>query len=304
MGWIRNRSTRRQTSPIPGLDEGERPVLVHALDGFLGAGSGPRVAAEYIGGDDGMVVESLDVDEYYDYRARRPPLIFDEDHYREYEPPTLDVRLHRDQVGTPYLMLAGPEPDYRWEAFAIDVADVIEQYDVGLTVGMGAVPMGVPHTRPLVVTQHANRKALVDQRNLWNGQVVVPASAQALLEYRLGEWGFDAMGYVVHVPHYLAQVDYPAASIALLESVSRRTGLRFELDELRARQVEAIADIEDQIREQDGGAVLANLEQQYDAFSRGANQSLLASDEALPSGDELGRQFEQFLAQVDKRDDD
>lgn len=302
MNWIRKR--RQREMPAAGLEPGERPVLLHALDGFLGAGSGPRMAAEHLADDEGRIVESFDLDEYYDYRARRPPLVFDEDRYVDYAPPTLDVRLLRDAVGTPYLLLAGPEPDYAWETFATDVAEIIERYDVSLTVGIGAVPMGVPHTRPLVITQHANRKALIDQRNLWNGQVIVPASAQAVLEYRLGEWGHDALGYVVHVPHYLAQVDYPTASIALLESVAHRTGLKFDLDGLRAKQVEAIADIDEQVREQDGGAVLASLEQQYDTFSRGAAESLLASDDPLPSGDELGRQFEQFLAQVDKRDDD
>lgn len=304
MRWIRDRRARRAHDALSALEGSERPVLLHALDGFLGAGSGPRLAAEHITADDAPVLESFDVDEFYDYRARRPPMVFDEDHYADYDAPTLDVRVHRDDAGTPYLVLAGPEPDYRWETFATEVAEVIERYNVSLTVGMGAVPMGVPHTRPLVVTQHGNRKELLDQRNLWNGQIIVPASAQSMLEFRLGEWGFDAIGYVVHVPHYLAQVDYPAASIALLESVTRRTGLVFDLDYLRTKQVEAIADIEEQIREQDGGEVLANLEQQYDAFSRGASESLLAADEPLPSGDELGRQFEQFLAQVDRRDDE
>lgn len=304
MRWIRDRRARRAQEELSALGAEERPVLLHALDGFLGAGSGPRLAAEHIGDEGAPVLDSFDVDEYYDYRARRPPMVFDEDHYADYEAPTLDVRLNRDDNGTPYLMLAGPEPDYRWELFATEVAEVIERYNVSLTVGIGAVPMGVPHTRPLVVTAHGTRKKLLDQRNLWNGQVIVPASAQSMVEYRLGEWGYDAIGYVVHVPHYLAQVDYPAASIALLEAVTRRTGLVFDLDRLRTRQVEAITDIEDQIREQNGGEVLASLEQQYDAFSRGANQSLLAADEPLPSGEELGRQFEQFLAQVDRRDDE
>lgn len=302
MRWIRKRR-----SPVrePAAErDGEGLILLHALDGFLGAGSGPRMAAEHVSGDETTVVESFDLDAYYDYRARRPPVVFDEDHYSDYQPPTLDVRLQRDASGTPFLVLAGPEPDYAWEMFATEVAEVIERYDVSLTVGMGAVPMGVPHTRPLVITQHANRKELVDRRNLWNGQLIVPASAQSMLEYRLGEWGYDAMGYVVHVPHYLAQVDYPAASIALLEAVSRSTGLSFDLEGLRVKQADAIADIDEQVREQDGGEVLATLEQQYDTFSRGASESLLASDEPLPSGDELGRQFEQFLAQVDERDDD
>jgi len=46
------------------------------------------------------------------------------------------------------------------------------------------------------------------------------------------------------------------------------------------------------------------LERQYDAFIEAQeNKSLLARDEDLPSGDELGAEFERFLAQQarDKR---
>lgn len=293
---------RRQDDQPDGPTEGSRPTMVYALDGFLGAGSAPRLAAAHLAEQPGEVLASFDIDDYYDYRARRPPMVFDRDHYTDYEDPTLQVRLQRDEAGRPYLLLAGPEPDFRWEQFITQVHEVIEEYDVDLSVGMGAVPMGVPHTRPLMITAHGNRSELVDRRNLWSGQLMVPASAQALLEYRLGEWGHDAVGYVVHVPQYLAQVDYPTASIALLEAVVQRTGLEFDLEPLRARQAEAIADIEQQIRDQDGGEVLAGLEEQYDAFTRGATESLLADDDKLPSGDEIGRQFEQFLARIDRRD--
>lgn len=293
---------RRQDDQPDGPTEGSRPTMVYALDGFLGAGSAPRLAAAHLAEQPGEVLASFDIDDYYDYRARRPPMVFDRDHYTDYEDPTLQVRLQRDESGRPYLLLAGPEPDFRWEQFITQVHEVIEEYDVDLSVGMGAVPMGVPHTRPLMITAHGNRSELVDRRNLWSGQLMVPASAQALLEYRLGEWGHDAVGYVVHVPQYLAQVDYPTASIALLEAVVQRTGLEFDLEPLRARQAEAIADIEQQIRDQDGGEVLAGLEEQYDAFTRGATESLLADDDKLPSGDEIGRQFEQFLARIDRRD--
>ncbi len=44
--------------------------------------------------------------------------------------------------------------------------------------------------------------------------------------------------------------------------------------------------------------VVTALEQQYDSFvAAQENRSLLARDEELPSGDELGAQFEQFLAE-------
>ena len=40
------------------------------------------------------------------------------------------------------------------------------------------------------------------------------------------------------------------------------------------------------------------MESQYDAFvSAQENRSLLARDEDLPSGEELGAEFERFLAQ-------
>lgn len=283
---------------------GERPVLIHALDGFLGAGSGPRIAAEQLRSGHGEVVHTFDLDAMYDYRARRPPIAFRGDHYQDYDEPRLDVVLEHDRGGRPYLLLAGPEPDFGWEGFIAETRGVIEEFDVPLTVGLASVPMGVPHTRPLVITAHGNRAELVDRQNLWSTEVTVPSSAQALLEYRLGQEGHDAVGFVVHVPHYLAQIEYPTAALALLDALLDRVPLDIEVDDLRARQQETLAEIEQQIQEQNGAVLLSGLEEQYDAFTRGAAQSLLASDDALPSGDELADQFEQFLARIRQDDDE
>jgi len=209
------------------------------------------------------------------------------------------VRLLEDAEGTPYLLLSGPEPDYRWEAFSAAVRALVERFDVGLVVGMGAVPMGVPHTRPIMITTHASRSDLVDRPNLWRAQMVVPTSAQSLLELRLGERGHDAMGYVAHVPHYLAQVEYPTAAVALLSAVAERTGLRLDLTSLIETAESTLSEIDEQVTEQDGGTVLSNLEEQYDAFARGASESLLATEGPLPTADELGKQVEEFLADLD-----
>ncbi|MDF2966383.1 MAG: hypothetical protein K0Q93_161 [Nocardioidaceae bacterium] len=305
------------------------PVLLHALDGFLSAGQAGRLAADHLLGADatvgrpdeqvdgqvddlpddraggpvgGEVVAALDVDRLFDYRARRPPLAFDQDHYSAYEAPRLDVRRLVDAAGTPYLLLAGPEPDYGWEGFADAVRRIVETFGVRLVVGIGAVPMAVPHTRPIVVTAHATRPELVDRPNLWSGRLVVPASAQALLELRLGEWGQDAMGYVAHVPHYVSQVEFAPAAVTLLEAAGAAAGLTFDLDALAEAASVTLGEVDRQVVEQEGEEVLSALEQQYDAFSRGAGQSMLARDDELPSADELGQQFEQFLAGLDHRE--
>ena len=58
---------------LDGLSDG--PVLVVALDGFLDAGSASALAVGHLqDGRAGTVVASFEVDEFYDYRARRPPM--------------------------------------------------------------------------------------------------------------------------------------------------------------------------------------------------------------------------------------
>jgi hypothetical protein len=212
----------------------------------------------------------------------------------------LVVRVCFDTLGTPYLLMSGPEPDTHWEAFAQSVRHIVEAFDVRLTMALGAVPMAVPHTRPVMLTNHATDQSLLLHDNPWAGQIRIPSSAQSMLEIRLGEWGHDAMGFVAHVPHYLAQFDYPAASLRLLEAVEVATGLEWDLTALaRTAEIKA-AEIAGQIEDSDEVRnVVSGLEQQYDAFHTDANTLPIAEDRDLPTAEELGAEFERFLAGLD-----
>jgi len=282
-----------------GGDDGSL-TMVLVLDGFLDAGAAAvRAARHLVSLSDGPVVATFEIDELHDYRARRPAMSFVRDHYESYDAPRLVVRLLHDAGGTPYLLLHGPEPDTRWEGFARAVREVLERFGVTRVVGMGAVPMAVPHTRPIAITQHANNPGLLSGDSPWRGELRIPSSAQALLELRLGEWGHDAMGFVAHIPHYLAQLEYPRASAALLEHVERAGRLTIDLSALRAEGEEREAEIAQYLAaNEEVSEVVTALEQQYDAFTRAeaSGSSLLAGDQPLPTGEEIGQQFEQFLA--------
>jgi len=298
---------------VPELAGVEELRMVVALDGFLDAGNAGAIACRHLvaeggsaDGGGGLVVATFDVDQLHDYRARRPPMSFVRDHYEAYDAPRLVVRLLRDEGGSPYLLLHGPEPDVRWEAFCRGVLEVVERFSVALVVGMGSVPMAVPHTRPIAITHHANNPDLITGSSPWQGELRIPGSAQALLEVRLGEWGHDALGFVAHVPHYLAQLDYPRASQALLEQVERAARVTIDLTDLGTEADER----EDEIARylaanSEVGDVVTALEQQYDAFARAeeSGSSLLAEDQPLPTGEEIGQQFEQFLAGLERPDD-
>ena len=66
----------------------------------------------------------------------------------------------------------------------------------------------------------------------------------------------------------------------------------------------ALVEVEEQVAQNpEVAAVVAGLEQQYDAFMAGADrEGLLAGDLSIPTADELGAQFEQFLAQQPETD--
>ena len=283
-------------------------TLVVVLTGFLDAGKAAELAAAHLADlSDGKVVATFDVDALHDYRARRPPVTFVRDHYADYEAPRLVVRALRDTGGTPFLLLAGPEPDTRWEGFARAVREVVEHFGVSRTVSLGAVPMAVPHTRPIAITPHANRPELVPGESPWQGELRVPASAQALLEVRLGEWGLDALGFVAHIPHYLAQMEYPQAALVLLEHLEIGGRLTIDLGDLREAAEITETEVDRYLASHDEvGEVVRGLEQQYDSFreAEASGSSLLAGDEPLPTGEEIGSAFEAFLADLDDRPKD
>ncbi|MGH3794421.1 MAG: PAC2 family protein [Pseudonocardiaceae bacterium] len=275
-------------------------VLLHALDGFVDAGHAGRMAVEHLLASlEHRVLATFDVDQLLDYRSRRPSMIFDGDHWASYEQPRLVLYEVRDEAGTPFLILSGAEPDLQWERFTDAVLELVEHFGVGLTVGLGAVPMAVPHTRPVTVTAHATRPDLVSSYQRWFGTVEVPGSVGALVELRLGEAGHDAMGFTVHVPHYLARIEYPESARGLLEHVARSSGLELPSEALRPAAWRVLAEVEEQIsRSKQSAALVAGLEARFDAATGSSGQlPMLGTDaEPLPTGDEIAAELEQFLA--------
>ena len=89
----------------------------------------------------------------------------------------------------PFLLLHGAEPDYAWERFVAAVGALVERLGVTSVVALQAIPMPVPHTRPVTVTAHATRRQLIEPYPVYWGEMRIPGSVSALLELRLGEAG-------------------------------------------------------------------------------------------------------------------
>ncbi|MCU1595226.1 MAG: hypothetical protein JWO12_2618 [Frankiales bacterium] len=273
-------------------------VLVQALDGFIDAGGARKLASDHLLEKlPGRVLARFDHDQLFDYRARRPIMVFAKDHWDSYDAPLLALHLLHDEQGKPFLLLAGPEPDVQWERFTAAVEQLCTVLGVKRSIGLNAIPMGLPHTRPVGVIAHGVPHELVEGYEPWVETVHVPASAGHLLEYRLGEAGFEAMGFAVHVPHYVSQSAYPAAAAQLVREVAKAGSLQLPVDALDEAAVATRVSLDEQVAgAPEVAEVVKQLEEQYDAFVSGRGRSLLDESE-LPTADELGAELERFLSE-------
>lgn len=285
------------TGELPELD---RPVLVQALTGFVDAGGAVRLAGEHLLESlQARPIVTFDIDQLLDYRSRRPSMVLMEDHWESYDEPELRLHLLHDQAGTPFLLLRGLEPDLHWGRFTAAMRGLIDRLGVRLTLGLNSIPMAVPHTRPTGIIAHATNPELITGYQPRVPRVQVPGSVANLLEFQLGREGRDAAGFAAQVPHYVAQLDYPAAAGSLLAAVSEAAGLLLPAEALRSAAEETRREIDEQIASSDeGGTLVRALEQQYDTFARGQERGrgLLAGDGSLPTADELAAELEQFLS--------
>lgn len=267
-------------------------ALVVALDGWTDAGSGASTAAATLGDTaPSTTVGRARPDELFDFRDRRPVVSIDRGVFGAVTWPELTLQRIDPLDGTPFLLLAGAEPDFGWQALGAELVELARAVGLRDYVGMGSVPGPVPHTRPVRVTTTSNDEDLLERFGRAHEQMVVPASAQVTIEVGLGEMGLRTLGLWARVPHYVAG-EYPAAASMLLQRLGEHlsfSAVRDELDEEAADHRERLdAAARDS---EDVTAHIAALEAAYDADV--ADDAGLQGP--LPTGDEIAHELEQFL---------
>lgn len=304
----RHSNLYRMIEPVPDLraEDGRGPVLVHGLEGFSDAGHAIQGATEHLREQlDSQLIVEFDADELVDYRSRRPHLKYSFDHFTEYAEPTIQMHAVKAEDGTSFLLLSGLEPDLRWDGFTESVIDLASSFGVRMSIGLGSIPLGVPHTRPTHSSAHASDVDLIRGYTAWPGEFSVPGNVSSLLELRMAEHGIPSAGFTVHVPQYLAQNTYPAAILNLVGNIASMGELELPTAELE----KAVEEFTEQVNAQVAHSpeivtAIEMMEKQYDEFmeTRLGSDSLNPGGKPLPSGDEIGAEFERFLAQ--QSDDD
>jgi hypothetical protein len=281
--------------------------LVILLTGFIDAGRSVATASRHL--IDSTTHERVwvfDNDELLDYRARRPTFTFEQTKLTDYRPPELVLRLVTDELGMQFLLLTGYEPDYRWEAAAEAVVTAIETFEVSATTWVHAIPMPVPHTRPVGMTVSGNREELIEQYSVWRPTTEVPGTFVHLVEFMLTALGHPTAGFVLLIPHYLADADYPGGTVAVLDAITTGTGISLRTDALREAGREFLTDIADQVSENHELAkLITNLESRHDTYmiDNPTPSPFVDGEGQFPSAESIAAELEKFLRTRGTSDD-
>ena len=274
--------------------------LVTGLTGFADAGGAVSQINKYVFNTlETERVGTFNNDLLIDYRARRPIFQFEETALTSYEPPRLSLDLVKDELGSQFLFLSGYEPDFRWEQASNTILDLIQVLEVTTSTWVHAIPMPVPHTRSLGVTVSGNRSDITESLSVWRPTTGVPGTMMHLIEYRLQELEQPTAGFVVLVPHYLADTEFPDAVVTALQSVSAATGLIFPTDVLREAGREFLQGIAEQVdNNHELQKLVDRLENRHDSYMEDnpMPSPLMGVDGEVPTADTIAAELQSFLA--------
>ena len=278
--------------------ETDAPVLVMMLAGWIDAGAAAATAVAALDGQiDSRTIVTFDPDTFIDYRARRPIMELRDGVNTRLVWPDLVLKHGHDATGRDLLLLTGNEPDANWRRFCTAVVGLSGELGVRQVVGLGAYPFGTPHTRPSRLSLSCSSAEVAARISYLKNSVDVPAGIAAALERALGDAGVEVVGLWAQVPHYVANLPYPGASVALLDGLAAVAGVRCDVGTLRADAAGHGARLDELVAgNPDHVAMLNQLEAAYDQEVRAAlapAPPITHSD--LPSADELAAELEKFL---------
>jgi proteasome assembly chaperone (PAC2) family protein len=268
-----------------------RPVLVAAFEGWNDAADAATSAARFL--RDHWAARhfaEIDPETFYDFSATRPQVRLVDGLTREIVWPANEL-FAASLPGNEHdvVVLLGVEPGLQWRTFCSEIVDVGRDLGVEMFITLGALLADVPHTRPVRVTGTAADPELVQRLGLQRSRYEGPTGIVGVLHDAFAKAHVPSASLWAAVPHYVAATPSPKATLALVErAVELLGGASVPTTALEI----ASASYERQVSE-----VVESDEDVSDYVHRLEESSDDGEDEELelPTGDELGAEFERFL---------
>ena len=271
------------------------PVMLVALTGLFDIGGAATTALDrFAPADAAITVGEIDPDPFYDFTQERPQVEFDDDDDRrvirwpENQFDVVRARGDRDLV-----VLVGVEPHLAWPTYSGCIRTVAERLGCEAVVTVGSAAEAIPHTRKPLVTGSTTDPTLARVLGIGLPTYQGVTGVVGVIQSDLADAGIPSVSLRVGVPHYLMNAEHPQAVSALQTHLAHVLNVPVPTDDDLADEIDRWRALHDEVVEGDVQLqfYVRMLEQEHDR----------RAEAAIPSADDLGAQFEQFLR--DQRDD-
>jgi proteasome assembly chaperone (PAC2) family protein len=276
-----------------------RPALVCSFRGWNDAAESASAALSYVSTRwDAERLGAIDPEEFYDFQVTRPTVRMSEGRMRRIDWPELVFEAASPASGErDVVFLSGAEPNLRWKTFSATVIATARELGVELVVSLGALLADVPHTRPVQVTGIAADPELVERLGFSEARYEGPTGIVGVLHDACARAGLLSASLWAPVPHYVATVPSPKATLALLGRLEDLLEIPIDTSELEEAAAEYERRLDEAVAsEPEVRALVERLERQVDEDE--------VSFRNLPSGDSIAREFERFLRERGPEDED
>ncbi|MFM7624354.1 MAG: PAC2 family protein, partial [Actinomycetota bacterium] len=130
------------------------PIMLAAFEGWNDAGESATGAINHLLASwTHHKLGMTDPEDYYDFQVNRPSIKVDERVVREIIwPNTVLFEVSTPHLDNDFLIVKGIEPSMKWRTFATELLDIADDYEVSMSITLGALLSDTPHTRPITVT--------------------------------------------------------------------------------------------------------------------------------------------------------
>ena len=265
------------------------PVMLVALTGLFDiSGAATTALDQFAPADSAITIGGIDADPFYDFTQERPQVELDEGELRVIRWPENEFDIVRGRGDRDLVVLVGVEPHLLWSTYSGCIVEVAQRLGCEAVVTVGSAAEGVPHTRTPQVAGSTTDPDLARRLGIGLPTYQGVTGVVGVIQTDLAAAGIPSVSLRVGIPHYLMNAEHPQAVGAL------QTHLAHVLSVDAPEQGEAYADdvrkwrsLHDEVAEGDIQLQMyvKMLEHEFDR----------RAEAAIPSADDLGAQFEEFL---------
>jgi proteasome assembly chaperone (PAC2) family protein len=276
---------------IPTLN---RPILLLAFAGWNDAGNAATFAAKFLVQRlTAQTFARLDPETFYNFAEQRPHVRLRHGEREIIWPANEFSYASASGLMQDVIIGLGVEPHLRWRAYTDAILHIVQECKVELVVTLGALLADVAYSRPVRLTGMASDPALAQRLHLSVSKYEGPTGIVGVLNDICRRKGLPAISIWANVPHYLAASPNVKAALALVRRVVTLLDFNADLEDLERAAAEFDMRVSQVLAADPKVAEYVRQLEERDTEEEEAEGA--SSTEALPSGEDLIRELEQFL---------